>query len=170
MKQSISLETETSTTPRQVSPHFSPSLSQPSLPSAPPPDKTLADIDFPLFEEATQTAARFLNIPISFIGLITPEALLIKAAVGLSQLGLMNPLARTRRLPLQDSLIETVLSTQRSLVLPAILEESPHAQSCLVQEYGIRSYLGIPLLTADGQCLGLLTVMATKFRTPLLRR
>ncbi len=161
MKQSISLETETYTAPRQVSPHFSPSLSHSSLLSTPSLGKQLADIDFPLFEEATQTAARFLNVPISFMGLIAPEALVLKAAVGLSQLGLMNPLARTRRLPLQDSLVDAILSTQRSLVLADISEESTHAQSCLVQEYGIRSYVGIPLLTAEGQCLGLLTVMDT---------
>ncbi|RZM79690.1 GAF domain-containing sensor histidine kinase [Leptolyngbya iicbica] len=161
MKQSISLETETYTAPRQVSPHFSPSLSQASLPSTLAPGTQLADIDFPLFEEATQTAARFLQVPVSFIGLITPETLVLKAAVGLSQLGLMNPLARTRRLSLRDSLIDTVLSTQRSLVLSDISEESPYAESCLVQEYGICSYIGIPLLTADGQCLGLLTVMDT---------
>ena len=161
MKQSISLETETCAAPRQVPPHFSPSLRQPGNLNEPKQHQTLSIIDFPVFQEATQTAARFLNLPISFIGLITPETLVLKAAIGLSQLGLMNPLARTRRLSLQDSLVETVLSTQRSLVLPEITSDSNYAQSCLVQEYNIRSYIGIPLLTANGQCLGLLTVMDT---------
>ena len=165
MKQSISLENETYTVPRQVSPNFSPSLSHPAQPTAQQQDTKLSDVEFPLFEEATQTAARFLDIPVSFVGIITPEALVLKAAIGLSQLGLMNPLARTRRLPLQDSLVETVLSTQRSLVLSEIAAEGDYAQSYLVQEYGIRSYIGIPLLTADGNCLGMLTAMDVKPRS-----
>lgn len=119
----------------------------------------LSDVEFPLFEEATQTAARFVGIPISFVGVIAQETLVLKAAIGLSQLGLMNPLARTRRLPVQDSLVETVLASQQSLVLPDIAAESAYAQSCLVSEYDIRSYVGIPLLTADNQCVGLLAAM-----------
>lgn len=165
MKQSISLETETYTAPRPVSSNFSPSPSHSAQSVAPQQDTKLANVDFPLFEEATQTAARFLDIPISFVGIITSEALILRAAVGLSQLGLMNPLARTRRLPLQDSLVQAVLSTQRSLVLSEIAAEGTYAQSYLVQEYGIRSYIGIPLLTADGNCLGLLAAMDTQRRS-----
>ncbi|MGF1457630.1 MAG: histidine kinase dimerization/phospho-acceptor domain-containing protein [Leptolyngbyaceae cyanobacterium] len=123
------------------------------------------EIEFPLFEEATQTAARFLDIPVSFVGISAPDSLILKAAVGLSQLGLMNPLARTRRLSLQDNLVKAILSSQRSLVLADISEGSEYATSCLVSEYGIRSYLGIPLLTAKGECIGILAAMDTQPRT-----
>jgi signal transduction histidine kinase len=119
----------------------------------------LVDIEFPLFEEATQTAARFLDIPICFVGIAAQDRLILKAAVGLSRLGLMNPLARTRRLALSDSLVQLVVENKRSLVLPHISDRLPQAQSVLVQEYGIQSYLGIPLLTADGHCLGVLAVI-----------
>ncbi|NEQ43049.1 MAG: GAF domain-containing sensor histidine kinase [Leptolyngbya sp. SIOISBB] len=43
--------------------------------------------------------------------------------------------------------------------------EGAYAQSYLVQEYGIRSYIGIPLLTADGNCLGMLTAMDVEPRS-----
>lgn len=122
---------------------------------------TLLEMEFPLFEEATQTASRFLNMPICFVGLAAQSTLVLKAAVGLSQLGLMNPLARTRRLPLEDSLVNTVLQQQRSIVLSSIPEQGTHAQSCLVQEYGIQAYIGVPLLTSEGQCLGLIAAMDT---------
>ena len=124
-----------------------------------PGQTVLPDIEFPLFEEATQTAARFLGIPICFVGLETRDTLILKTAIGLSQLGLINPLARTRRLSLNDSLVKSVLRKKRSLVLPHINDLAPHAQSALVREYGIQSYLGIPLLTADGNCLGVLAAM-----------
>lgn len=165
MKPTISLESERQRVAGQVS-SVSPATSKPpSDLTNTQPTSTLADVEFPLFEEATQTAARFLRIPISFVGGISQEALILRAAVGLSHLGLMNPLARTRRLPLLDSLVETVLSVQHSLVLSNITADSPYAQSYLVSEYGIRSYIGIPLLTAEGRCLGLLAAMDVKPRT-----
>ncbi|MEM6835830.1 MAG: GAF domain-containing sensor histidine kinase [Cyanobacteria bacterium P01_C01_bin.120] len=164
MKPIISLESENHRATDQVSSAPSSTLKPIDLANT-QSAFTLADIEFPLFEEATQTAARFLGIPISFIGAISQEALSLRAAVGLSHLGLMNPLARTRRLPLLDSLVKTVLSAQRSLVLPNIAADSPYAQSYLSSEYGIRSYIGIPLLTAEGRCLGLLAAMDLKPRT-----
>lgn len=119
----------------------------------------LLDIEFPIFEEATQTASRFLNAPICTVGIPNGSALILKAAIGLSQLGLMNPLARTRRLSLEDKLANYVLHTQQRLVLPKIVEHEPFTRSCLVQEYGIQAYLGVPLLTAEGNILGCLAAM-----------
>jgi len=159
MKQTISLDSEIYTATSQVSPRFSALSNQPPSSVDMRETNPIVDTDFPLFEAATQTAARFLGIPISFVGVVAQDAVVLKAAIGLSQLGLMNPLARSRRLPLQDSLVESVLSTQRSLVLPDITENTAYAESYLVEEYGIRSYIGIPLLTADGECLGLLAAM-----------
>jgi len=159
MKQTISLDSEIYTATSQVYPRFSALSSQPPSSVEFRETTPLVDIDFPLFEEATQTAARFLGIPISFVGVVAQDAVVLKAATGLSQLGLMNPLARSRRLPLKDSLVNSVLSTRRSLILPDITENSPYAESYLVGEYSIRSYMGIPLLTADSECLGLLVAM-----------
>ena len=165
MKPTISVKSGGYTVPTSAPPLFPSSASQHPIPvemtPIPPPANTLLDIEFPLFEEATQTAARFLKIPICFVGIMAPDALVLKAAVGLSQLGLMNPLARTRRLPLQDSLATAVWQTRRSLVLPTIEDQTPFAESYLVQEYGIRCYMGVPLLTSEGTCLGLLAAMDT---------
>lgn len=119
----------------------------------------LLDIEFPIFEEATQTASQFLNAPICMIGIPNGSSLVLKAALGLSRLGLMNPLARTRRLPLTDKLANHVLQQRQCLVLPNIAQHEPFTHSCLVQEYGIKAYLGVPLLTAEGDCLGCLAVM-----------
>ena len=119
----------------------------------------LLDLELPVFEEATQTASHFLHIPICIVGIPKGKELIIKAAIGLSQLGLMNPLARTRRLPLDDELANYVLREKRCLVLPRISECELFAQSSLVQEYNIAAYLGVPLITTEGHCIGLLTAM-----------
>ena len=134
---------------------FSSGISNMSLQTA----MNLLDIEFPIFEEATQTAAHFLNIPICIIGIPNGKSLVLKAAAGLSQLGLMNPLARTRRLSLEDKLANHVLQQRQRLILPKVADREPFNQSFLVREYGIRAYLGVPLLTADGNCLGCLAAM-----------
>lgn len=122
----------------------------------------LLDIEFPIFEEATQIASHFLGLPICVVGIPDREALILKAAVGLSQLGLMNPLARTRRLSLADELIGQVLQHKQHWVLSAVEEQASPLKSYLVSDYNIQAYLGVPLLTAEGACLGVLAAMGTE--------
>lgn len=112
-----------------------------------------------VFDEATQTAAQFLDVPISLLSIMKPDCQLIKSAVGLSTLGLMNELAATRQIPRRESFCSYVVDSHQVL---AIFDTATHpifARSLLVGHYGIRSYLGVPLLTGDGDCLGTLAVM-----------
>jgi len=112
-----------------------------------------------VFQEATQTAVRFLESPIGWLAFLTPEQLLIQSALGLSRVGLMNPLAQSRQLPRQESFCTYVVESQQVLAIPDTATNPVFAQSLLVGYYGIRAYLGVPLLTADGLCLGTLAVM-----------
>lgn len=112
-----------------------------------------------VFQEATQTAVRFLESPIGWLAFLTPEQLLIQSALGLSRVGLMNPLAQSRQLPRQESFCTYVVESQQVLAIPDTAMNPVFAQSLLVGYYGIRAYLGVPLLTADGLCLGTLAVM-----------
>ncbi len=112
-----------------------------------------------VFDEATQTAARFLEAPICILSLMTQELLLIKSAVGLSRVGLMNPLAKSRQLPRSESFCAYVVDSHQVLMIHDTATNPVFASSMLVGHYGIRAYLGAPLLTADGQCLGTLAVM-----------
>lgn len=113
----------------------------------------------PVFDEATQTAARFLDAPICFLGLMTKNDLLLKSAVGLSRVGLMNPLAQSRQIPRFESFCTYVVDSHQTLAIHDTASNSLFASSLLVGHYGIRAYLGAPLLTVDGECLGTLAVM-----------
>lgn len=116
----------------------------------------------PVFEEATQTAARFLEAPICFLGLIAQETQWLKSAVGLSRVGLMNELATSRQIPRNETFCAYVVDSHQVLAIYDTndkLCQPIFAESLLVQHYGIRSYLGTPLLTSDGICLGTLAVM-----------
>lgn len=113
----------------------------------------------PVFEEATQTAAHFLEATICILGLMDGDRLWFKSAVGLSRIGLMNELASSRQLPRQDAFCTQVVNQQQVLTIADAAIDSAFSNSVLVQRYGIRSYLGVPLVSSNGQCLGTLAVM-----------
>lgn len=115
----------------------------------------------PVFEEATQTAAHFLEAPISVLGFVDSDRHWFKSAVGLSRLGLMNQLAQTRQLLRQESFCTKVVENAQTLVVNDTYKfnDANLVNSKLVQEYGIRAYIGVPLFDASGNCLGSLAVM-----------
>jgi signal transduction histidine kinase len=115
----------------------------------------------PVFEEATQTAAHFLEVPICILGFIDQERHWFKSAVGLSRLGLMNPLAQGRQILRRESFCTQVIESHQPLVINDTHQHPDPliSNSKLVQSYGIRAYLGAPLIDAAGHCLGALAVM-----------
>ena len=120
----------------------------------------------PVFEEATQTAARSLNAPICILGFLDREYHWFKSAVGLSRLGLMNRIAATRSLPRHESFCTHVVERQQVLAISDTLADPAFAQSLLAQPpYGIRAYLGVPLMDFSGHCLGAIAVMDLETRT-----
>lgn len=112
-----------------------------------------------VFDEATQIAAQFLDAPICILSVMTSDWQLIKSAVGLSRIGLMNQLAQSRQFPRDESFCTYVVDSHQILAIHDTATNSLFASSLLVGHYGIRAYLGAPLLTAEGQCLGTLAVM-----------
>jgi signal transduction histidine kinase len=119
----------------------------------------------PIFEEATQTAAHFLHAPICVLSILDRSRIWFKSAVGLSRIGLMNSLASSRQLPRQESFCADVVEKQRVLAVVDAPADPAFASMQLVQRYGICSYLGVPLFTAAGQCVGSLAVMELTPRT-----
>ncbi|MGP1386770.1 MAG: GAF domain-containing sensor histidine kinase [Thainema sp.] len=124
--------------------------------------KLLSSDSVPIFDEATQMAARYLELPICTLSVIDQKFEWLKSAIGLSRLGLMNQLAASRHLLREDSFGTYVVDSQQALVISDAIAHPAFQHSTLVAEYGIRSYLGVPLLTSDGYCLGVLAVMDLK--------
>ncbi|MFP4008920.1 MAG: histidine kinase dimerization/phospho-acceptor domain-containing protein [Spirulinaceae cyanobacterium] len=112
----------------------------------------------PLFDEAVQTAARLLNAPIGILGLIVKDRLWFKAAVGLSRIGLMNELAASRHLPRDESFSTYVIDSHQPLIVNQVALDGIFSRSLLFQQYGVQAYLGVPLLTPTGQCIGALAI------------
>lgn len=119
----------------------------------------------PVFDEATQTAAQYLETPICVLSLMVNEEVWFKSAVGLSKLGLMNPLSAQRKISTEESLSAIVVDTQQSLMIEDAFNDDFFAHHFLVQQYGIQAYLGTPLISASGLCIGALEVMDLKPRS-----
>ncbi len=113
----------------------------------------------PVFDEATEIAVNFLQVPIALITVLKGDNLLIKSAVGLSHLGLMNELSVRRKIPKQEAFSTYVIDSKNTLVIENTLTDSFFYRSILVQNYGICAYLGTPLITHEGECIGTLEVM-----------
>lgn len=113
----------------------------------------------PVFEEATQTAAHFLQAPICILSIMDRDRQWFKAAVGLSRLGLMNELAANRSLPRRESFCTQVVENRKAIAISDTSVDPSTSNSVLVQHYGIRAYLSVPVFSSSGHCLGTLAVM-----------
>ncbi len=113
----------------------------------------------PLFDETTQTVSRLLAMPICMLSVIDADLQRFKSVVGLSSLGLMNQLAAARSLSRQESFCTHVIDSGKTFALEDATAHPAFSRSLLVQQYGIQSYLGVPLFAADGCCIGTLAVM-----------
>ncbi len=119
----------------------------------------------PVFEEATQTAAELLEAPICILGFVDRRYHIFKSAVGLSRLGLMNKIAQERQVPRAESFCNYIVESHQVLVINDTLLSPDFAQKILVQQYGIRAYLGVPLIDTQGNCLGAIAIMEQLPRT-----
>ena len=112
-----------------------------------------------VFEEATQKAATFTGAPIGVLGLVVEDKLWFKSAVGLSTISVTDRLATERKIPLDESFSSFVVDSQQPLIIDNTLSNAIFADSILAQHYGIRTYLGVPIVTSSGVCIGALEVM-----------
>lgn len=118
----------------------------------------------PALHDGVQAVAQFLHTPLALLSLVDDATEQIKAAQGLSQVGLSSPLALTRQLHDDDSLALVVVDSGQPLVLADVYRFPSLATSDLAQHYGVRAYAGVPLVAA-GVCVGVLAVLDTAVRT-----
>lgn len=109
----------------------------------------------PIFEQATKIAAEFLEIPISIIGFMGKHQQWLKASVGLEKI-LPPDLNQLER---DESFCSLVIENSQVISIRDTATHPVFANRSLVQQYGIRAYLGVPLLNSQGYCLGTLAVM-----------
>ncbi len=103
----------------------------------------------PAFDRLTRLACRILNVPTALVSLVDDHRQFLK-----SQIGLDEPWASQREMPLDYSYCQHVVATSHTLAIPDSHKDSLVFDNLATLELGVRAYLGIPLITSDGYTLG----------------
>ncbi|PSN17809.1 histidine kinase, partial [filamentous cyanobacterium CCP5] len=109
-------------------------------------------------EEATQMVCQNLGAPVCMLSVADEQHEILKAATGLTQFGLMNPLSQSRQLALGDSFAPYILDSGQALLIDDIADY-PALASTLLAQYGVMAYAGVPLKSSCGHCIGVFAIM-----------
>lgn len=111
------------------------------------------------FDRLTRLASRLLNAPLSTVTLVDSDRQFYMSCVGVPE-----PLATERSTPLEFSFCKHTVVLGRPLIVPDTRAHPVVGGNPAIEQFGVASYAGIPLLTMDGQALGTLCVMDYKVR------
>jgi signal transduction histidine kinase len=116
-----------------------------------------------ILPELLETAVKLLEFPIAWVSLMERDALRFQGTYGLSTLGLTHALSSQRAVPRSDTFCTYVVDSQKVLGIEDTWQDAVFGQTVLAQTYGIRAYLGAPLLftneNGDYFCLGTLALL-----------
>src|SRR4051794_6908734 len=99
------------------------------------------------FDRFTRLAAEVLNVPVALFTLVTDEKQVFKSSVGVGDL---------RGTPLSHSFCRHVVDSGAPLEVVDARVHPKVRDNPAIDDLGIVAYLGMPLITADGQRLGAL--------------
>ena len=105
------------------------------------------------FDRLVRLAARVLGCPIALLTLVDADRQFFKASFGLPE-----PLASARQTPLTHSICQHVVAREDRLVVCDAAVEHWLDDNLAVKEFGIRAYVGVPLMSSDGHAVGTLCV------------
>jgi len=102
-----------------------------------------------VFDRFTRLAVHLLQVPIALLSLVDDRRQFMKSALGLGE-----PLASRREIPLSQSFCKHVVATSS----PLIIEDAPSHPLVLanpgLSELGVMAYAGMPVCAPDGAVLG----------------
>ena len=103
----------------------------------------------PALDRLAALAATVLRVPVVLVSLVDADRQFVANAVGLPE-----PWATSRVVPLSHSFCQYVVAGG----VPVLISDAPHdSRACAhpaVLDMGVAAYLGVPLLSSDGQVLG----------------
>ncbi|KQS58248.1 hypothetical protein ASG36_09025 [Geodermatophilus sp. Leaf369] len=112
------------------------------------------------FERFARLAARQLRVPIALVSLVDADRQVFPGAVGLPE-----PFATERSMPISWSLCQHVVTTAGPLAVPDAREHPLLRDSLAIPGLGLIAYAGHPLVDAEGRVIGALCAIDTETRT-----
>jgi hypothetical protein len=108
----------------------------------------------PAFEEAIQLVREHFGMPVGWISVAFEGTEYLRGTYGLSSLGLGNPLAEERKLPLAASLSGYALGRQQPWAIDDVTHLVDLNATSMMATYGLVAYCAVPLTTSQHQCIG----------------
>ncbi len=112
------------------------------------------------FDRLTQLALRLTDAAVSFVSLVTDDRQFFKSTAGLPE-----ELSAIRSTPLSHSFCQHAVASGEDLVANDTVAHSIVNKVQAIQDFGVRSYLGIPLQTPSNHTLGTLCVLGFETHT-----
>jgi signal transduction histidine kinase len=114
----------------------------------------------PIFAEATALASLLLEAPVAILTALSGTSYQIGSIAGLGHLSAMpsNPNLHLELAGLTYC-HDCIVSSQSSLSVPDFQQQPQLAQSALLRVHGLRSYLGVPVVTAARDRIGVLAIL-----------
>ncbi|MFW6206839.1 MAG: PAS domain S-box protein, partial [Gemmatimonadota bacterium] len=106
------------------------------------------------FDRLTRLAALTLDVPVAFFALVTPDRQFFK-----SQVGLPEPVAEARETSLALSLCQYTVRRCKTESIPDLARAEVPEAANVESVFGLRSYLGSPVVTDEGHVVGSFSVM-----------
>lgn len=107
----------------------------------------------PVFDRLTALAHRLLGAPLTMVTLVDADRQFIKSCVGLAE-----PWATRRQTPLTHSFCQYAVAQGEAFTVEDARADPELRDSPAIEDLGVVSYAGVPLVNSAGQALGALCV------------
>jgi hypothetical protein len=106
------------------------------------------------FDALTQLASRILRAPVALVSLVDKDRQFFKSCLGLPE-----PWASEREVPLSHSFCQHAVAARKPLIVEDARKHPVLHDNAAIRDLGVIAYVGIPLQSSDGQPLGTLCVI-----------
>lgn len=106
------------------------------------------------FDRLARLAARVVGAPVALVTAVDRDRQFFKSCLGLPE-----PWASSRETPLSHSFCQHVIAARAPVVITDARKDSRLIDNLAIRDLGVIAYLGVPLITADGQAIGTLCVI-----------
>src|SRR5436305_8366869 len=106
------------------------------------------------FDRLARVAAKLVGAPVALVTAVGRNRQFFKSCLGLPE-----PWATSRETPLSHSFCQHVVAAREPVIVTDAREDSRFIDNLAIRDLGVIAYLGVPLITAEGQAIGTLCVI-----------
>jgi hypothetical protein len=106
------------------------------------------------FDRLARLAARVVGAPVALVTAVDRDRQFFKSCLGLPE-----PWSTSRATPLSHSFCQHVVAAREPVIVTDAREDSRFIDNLAIRDLGVIAYLGVPLITTEGQAVGTLCVI-----------